>query len=29
MTPIFLSAAETPSPINSPKHTARFTLDQG
>ena len=26
---IFLSVANNPSPMNSPKHTARFTLDQG
>ena len=26
MTPIFLSVANNPSPMNSPKHTARFTL---
>jgi len=25
----FLSVADNPSPMNSPKHTARFTLDQG
>jgi len=29
MTPIFLSVANNPSPMNSPKHTARFTLDLG
>ncbi len=29
MTLIFLSVAVPPSPMNSPKHTARFTLDQG
>jgi|DEB0MinimDraft_6_1074348.scaffolds.fasta_scaffold04835_5 hypothetical protein len=29
MTLIFLSVANNPSPMNSPKHTARFTLDQG
>ena len=29
MTLIFLSAADNPSSMNSPKHTARFTLDQG
>lgn len=26
---IFLSVANNPSPMNSPKQTARFTLDQG
>ena len=26
---IFLSVANNPSPMNSPKHTARFTLDLG
>ena len=29
MTPIFLSVANNPSLMNSPKHTARFTLDLG
>ena len=26
MRPVFLSVANNPSPMNSPKHTARFTL---
>ncbi len=26
---VFLSVANNPSSMNSPKHTARFTLDQG
>ena len=26
---IFLSVAVNSSPMNSPKHTARFTLEQG
>jgi hypothetical protein len=26
---VFLSVANNLSPMNSPKHTARFTLEQG
>ena len=29
MMPVFLSVANSSSPMNSPKHTARFTLDLG
>jgi len=29
MMPVFLSVANNPSPMNGPKHTARFTLDLG
>lgn len=29
MMPVFLSVANNPSLMNSPKHTARFTLDLG
>ena len=29
MMPVFLSVANNLSPMNSPKHTARFTLDLG